>query len=278
MDAEYYTAEEAMKELKKPRSTFFKEVENGLIPSEIEAGRQRGRRYPKAAIDILAKRINRPKGREQGATHLVFSPSSIADLWAEVQIGTELYGANDIVSFDTLLQWRDVNSKMFMSVKEHGQVIGYSSLMPLEEKMLELLLQDRLREQDIPLKLIRQWTDPCISVYIASATIKQSSEPLQNRQRGRFLLRHTMKWALSLNKQFDIKNWYGIGATKEGQHLFEHLMFKEITSLYDGKRKGYLKEDIEQPIKLIDKLLSERDKKPQTNSKEDFSDGQTGTL
>jgi len=262
MDAKYYTAEEAMKELKKPRSTFFKEVENGLIPSEIEAGRQRGRRYPKAAIDVLAKRINQPKGREKGTNSLVFSPSSIADLWTEVQIGTELYGAEDIVSFDTLLEWRDVNNKMFMSMKEYGQVLGYSSLMPLDEKTLLPLLQDKIREQDIPIKSIRQWTDPQISVYIATVTVKPSGRQLHDKEHGRFLLRQTVKWALSLNKQFEIKNWYGIGATREGQQLFEHLTFKEITSLHDGRRKGYWIDNIEQPVKLIDGLLAEMDRKP----------------
>ncbi len=262
MNTEYYTAEEAMRELKKPRSTFFKEVENGLIPSEIETGRQRGRRYPKTAIDILAKRLHRPKGKDRGPTHLIFSPSSVADLWSEVQIGTELYGADDIVSFDTLLEWRDANDEMFMNLKDQGQVVGYSSLMPLDENTLMPLLQDKIREQDIPLKSIKQWTDPQLSVYVATVTIKPSGKQQQDKERGRFLIRQTVKWALSLNRQFNIKNWYGIGATKEGQHLFESLGFKEITSLYDGERKGYQIEDIKQPVKLINGLLAEMDRKP----------------
>ncbi len=262
MNAEYYTAEEAMKELKKPRSTFFKEVENGLIPSELEEGRQRGRRYPKSAIDVLAKRLYAPKSKDKKPTHLIFSPSNVADLWTEVQIGTELYGADDIVSFDTLLEWRDINDEMFMNLKDQGQVVGYSSLMPLDEKTLIPLLQDKIREQDIPLKAIKQWIDPQISVYIATVTIRPSGKKSQDKERGRFLIRQTVKWALSLNRQFNIKNWYGIGATKEGQHLFNSLGFEEITSLYDGERKGYKIEDIKQPVKLINGLLAEMDRKP----------------
>jgi len=262
VNTEYYTADEAMKELKKPRSTFFKEVENGLIPSEIEEGRQRGRRYPKKAIDILAQRINRPKSKDKGPTHLIFSPSSIADLWSEVQIGTELYGADDIVSFDTLLEWRDINDEMFMNLKDQGHVVGYSSLMPIDENILIPLLQDRIREQDIPIKSIRQWTDPQLAVYIATVTVRPSGKQQQDKERGRFLIRQTVKWALTLNRQFNIKSWYGIGATKEGQHLFESLGFEEITSLYEGERKGYRVQDIKQPVKLINALLAELDRKP----------------
>lgn len=262
MNAEYYNAEEAIKVLRKPRSTFFKEVENGLIPSEIEEGRQRGRRYPKKAIDVLAKRISNIKSKDRGPTHLVVSPSSIADLWAEVQIGTELYGEDDIVPFEMLLEWRDTNDEMFMSLKDQGQVVGYSSLMPIEEKILLPLLHDKVRERDIPIKSIRQWTDPEISVYIATVTVKPSGKAQLDRERGRFLIRQTVKWALSLNRQFNIKNWYGIGATKEGQHLFESLGFEEIVSLDNGERKGYCIEDIKQPVKLINGLLAEMDRKP----------------
>ena len=133
MISEYYTAEEAMQKLNKPRSTFFREVENGFIPYELDEGRQRGRRYPKPAIDVLARRIPKMRAKEKGPTHLIFSPSSIADSWAEVQIGTELYGEDDIVPFETLLEWRDVNDEIYMSLKDHNQVVGYASLMPIEE-------------------------------------------------------------------------------------------------------------------------------------------------
>src|SRR6266566_8042216 len=157
MSIEYYTAEQAMQMLKKPRSTFFKEVENGLIPSELEEGRKRGRRYPKQAIDVLARRINRTRAKEKGPTHLIFSPSSIADSWAEVQIGTELYGEDDIVPFETLLEWKDINDEIFMALKDRGQVVGYSSLIPIEESILTRLIQDKIRERDIPTRAIKEW-------------------------------------------------------------------------------------------------------------------------
>ncbi len=70
-------------------------------------------------------------------------------------------------------------------------------------------------------------------------------------------MRHTIKWVLSLDRQFDIKNWYGIGATKEGQSIFERLGFTEILSLYDGERKGYYTEDVKKPVKLMSHFLKE---------------------
>ena len=256
MEPQYYTTEEAMKKLNKPRSTFFKEVENGLIPFDLEPGRQRGRRFPKEAIDVMARR-QQVKFKQKGPTHLVFSPSSPADVWVEVQIGRELYGDDDIVSFETLLEWRDINDEIFMSVKDGSQVVGYSSLMPLEEGILLPLIQDKIREQNIPIKSIKQWTDPRLSVYVSSVTVKPSGNLERDEIIAAFLIKQTTKWALSLNRQFNIKNWYGIGATPKGQRLLSGLGFTEIVNINDGERKGYLLEDIKQAARVVNKLLKE---------------------
>ncbi|MHB8597483.1 MAG: MerR family transcriptional regulator [Ktedonobacteraceae bacterium] len=258
MDTEFYTAEEAMQKLNKPRSTFFKEVENGLIPFELEPGRQRGRRFPRQAIDILAKR-QQTRFKQSGPTHLIFSPSSPADIWAEVQIGIELYGEDDIVPFETLLEWRDVNDEMYMSVKDRGRVAGYTSLMPIDESIMPPLIQDKIRERDIPTKSIKQWTDPHLSVYIASVTIKPTGNARRDKELGRFLIKNTVKWALALHRQYDIKNWYGIGATSAGQHLFEALGFTEIASVHEGERRGYILKEVKNPVNLINMFLKGAD-------------------
>ena len=142
-------------------------------------------------------------------------------------------------------------------INDRGQVVGYASLMPLEESIMLPLLQDKIRERDIPLKSIRQWTDPRLCVYIATVTVKPSGHKKIDTERGSALIRHTVKWAHSVQRQYDIKNWYGIGATKEGQHLFEKLGFEEMVSLYNGERKGYCAHNIKQPVKLINQLLAE---------------------
>jgi hypothetical protein len=259
MDVSYYTAEGAMRKLNKPRSTFFKEVENGLIPFELEPGRQRGRRFPKQAIDILARRQH-TKYKHKGPTHLIFSPSSPADMWTEIQIGISLFGEDDIVPYEKILEWRDINDEMHMSVKDRGQIVAYSCLMPLEESVTLPLIQDKIRERDIPSKAIRQWTDPQLSVYISSLTVKPTGNANRDKELGRFTIKHTVKWALSLYRQFDIKNWYGIGATPEGQALFEALGFAEIASTHEGKRKGYILQDVRNPARLINIFLKDTEK------------------
>lgn len=256
MSEQYYTLEEVIEKLKKSRSTVLREANSGLIPHEYEPGKTKGRRYPKQAIDALAE-IQRRKKPSVEKERLVFSPSTPNDSWAEVSIGRELYGEDDIVPFKRLLEWREVNNEMYMSLKENGRVVAYSSLMPLEEEVIVSLLEDKIRERDIPDVAIRQWTEPRLSVYIASITVKPSGNKKRDKERGAMLIRHTIKWALSLDRQSDLKNWYGIGATEEGQSLFERLGFTKIVSLYDGERNGYYLEDVKKPVKLIDQILRE---------------------
>jgi len=40
------------------------------------------------------------------------------------------------VPYEILLEWRDINEEMFMSVKDEDRVVAYSSLMPLDENIL----------------------------------------------------------------------------------------------------------------------------------------------
>jgi hypothetical protein len=131
--------------------------------------------------------------------------------------------------------------------------------MPIDENIIRPLLEDTIRERDIPVHAIKIWTEPKLSVYVATVTIKPSENAGQDLWRGKLLLKHTIKWALTLQRQYDIKNWYGIGATEKGQRLFEALGFQEIVSLYNGQRKGYFLENATlQPVRILNQMLEEQ--------------------
>jgi predicted DNA-binding transcriptional regulator AlpA len=70
MEKQYYKPEEVMKLLNKSRSTFYREVEDGTIPSELEEGRKRGRKFPKEAIDAMVD-IEKKKGRNKRGPDII---------------------------------------------------------------------------------------------------------------------------------------------------------------------------------------------------------------
>jgi predicted DNA-binding transcriptional regulator AlpA len=254
-EPEYYTAEEAMKALGMKKSKFYQEVEDGKIPFELPAGKNIGMRFPKEGIEIIAKRERKEKARKK-TVNLTFEPSTTADVWTAVNNARQLYGPDDIISFERALEWRDINPDISMSVKQGKHLAGMVTYLPLDEQLILALLRDNIRERDIPDQAIRQWTDPQVSVYIAGIASVPSNDPQIDSLRGRFLLRHAIKWAITLTAQYDVKNWYSIGVTSQGQAIAEALGFREILSLEEGKRKGYVLDSmLTRPTRLVQRYL-----------------------
>lgn len=254
MSTQDYTAEEAMAVLKMPRSTFFKEVEKGNVPSVLDPGRKRGRRYPKEAIDIYAILLHKQK---RPPLDFSFSRATNADIWVAIENARRLYGDNDIIPYKKVLEWRFINDEMTMILKDHDIFAGSSTIMPIDEPVIKSLLKDEIRERDIPDKAIRRWTDLKLSAYIASVAIVSSGDEKKDTYRGWFLLQHTIKWTIALYHQYDIKKFYSIGVTATGQNILERMGFREINSLEGGKRKGYILEDISKPTRLMSRFLDE---------------------
>jgi hypothetical protein len=244
-----------LKILGRKKSTLYREIEEGKIPFDLPSEKKIGMRFPKEGLDTIAKRERKERSEKQ-SVHLRFEPSTTSDLWSAVNNARRIYGPEDIISFERALEWRDINPDISMSIKRGKVLAGMVTFLPLDEAIVLALLRDDIRERDIPDEAIRQWTDQQISVYVAGiATISSENQQL-NSLYGRFLLGHAIKWGIVLTAQYDIKNWYGIGVTSEGQQILKALGFQEILSLEDGMRKGYvLNSATAQPTRLVRRYL-----------------------
>lgn len=251
MDAQNYTADEAMAILKMPRSTFFKEVEKGNVPSLLEPGKRRGRRYPKEAIDVYALLLHRQK---MPPLDFSFTRATNADIWVAVDNARRLEGEADSIPYQKALEWRLINDKMTMALKDHRSFAGSSTVMPMDEPVITSVLRGEIRERNIPDKAIRRWTDPHLSVYIAWVSVLESGDKKRDTYRGWFLLQHTIKWVIALYRQYDLKKVYAVGGTPEAQTILERMGFTQLNTP-GGKRKGFLLEDVSEPTTLLSRFL-----------------------
>jgi len=250
---EYYTAEEAMKVLNMTKTLFYRKVNDGDIPFEIDLGRKRGKRFPKIAIDFLAK-LNKKERALPTKSPLSLTPSTVAELWNGLEITRQLYGSEyeaHEVSFETLMEWRSINPDIYMSLKEGDQLVGSVTFIPMEERIAKAVINGNLKEKDIPVRAIKKWTEPNISVYIPTIEVVPTGNIHRDRERGMYLLRHTIKWAVIMIIQHDIKNWYAIGATPDGKSILEALGFSKI----NDDTNGYALEGKKEPVKLIGMYL-----------------------
>src|SRR5260221_13953336 len=104
MQENYYKPEEVMKLLGISKATLNRRAEEGSIPTELEPGRKRGRKYPKEAIDAHVKLL-KPKDK----TELTFGPATNSELWESYKNHFNMYEPEDIVTYDRLLEWREAN-------------------------------------------------------------------------------------------------------------------------------------------------------------------------
>lgn len=265
MERQFYTAEEAMKLLNMAKTTFYKEVEAGTIPSILERGRTRGRKFPKEAIDAHVRLLYR--GSHVNRT---FDKATNADLWTAIEYDRELYGDEDIISYRRALEWKEKNNEIFMMLKEGDELAGTVTFVPLEESTIHALINDKIREKRIPDWAIRKWSDSELSVYAATISIFPTGNVVTDKERGRSLLFHTIQWGLSLAQQHDIKNWYAVAATDEGEKLLRKLGFhalenetpegkklvKELgITLSPNQRKGYYLKDLKKAMPIVQEIF-----------------------
>src|SRR5437588_7194282 len=146
-----------------------------------------------------------------------------------------------------------------MSAREGGKRIGGVTILPLAEDVIKSLIDGRIRERNIDPWAIRKWSDKNLTAYIPSISIHHTGDKQKDRERGHFIIRSAIRWAISLDRQYDIKKWYAIAATPEGEKLVNHLGFEKIA----GKRDAYLLTDLKKatkPIKtFIERLEEERE-------------------
>ena len=241
------TAEQASKLLGISLSTFYRGVKEGIYPS-VKDGR--GRKFPRAAIE--ASRLV-----QQNATEgLSFRRATNADIWRRWERNMKIYGEEDMVSYQRALEWRTRNPDICMSAYDTGEMYGGVVIMPIDEPVILSLARDEIREKDIPLASIHAWSDKGLSSYVPTISIIPSGDHERDARRAAFLIKNTVRWAISLHLQHDIKNWYTIGTTPEGRAISEALGFQEFLSLENGERKAYRLNAIEQGSTMLKRFIA----------------------
>lgn len=261
MNTDFYNAKEAIEILKLPTTTFYRKVKEGEIPHK---GKRPNMQFPKEAIDALAE----TETEEEEKNILRFKLSTLDDAWKKQEITKQPYPDEDAVPFKTVVTWRKRNSEISMHVEENGKILGWTTFLPLEEEIIIDIVNNRLKEKDIPPAAVKKWTDTQISVYIPIIEVVETKDKQKDKETGFFLLRNTVRWAIALMLQHDIKRWYGVGTSPEGQMILEALGFKLLTSFDEGERKGYMLEAKAEPVRLITHFLRSMEEQNQRSMEE----------
>jgi excisionase family DNA binding protein len=243
-----YSAKEAAQKLNLAPTTFYRKVNDGHIPYRIG---QKPKRFPKEAIDAIAE----VEAKDKQAARLLFKVSPQGDLWTKREIIKQVHGVEDPIPYKTALEWQKKNKKIFMQVNKGEQILGWVTFLPLAEELITALIEGKMKEEDIAPEAVKKWDDSEISVYIPTLEVAKTTNEPADKATAVCLIRNTIKQAIKLREQYDIENWYAIAPNSEGQKLLEALGFQQVTSLDEGKRKGYKLENLARPSDLLRKFL-----------------------
>src|SRR5215469_705008 len=227
----YYTAEEAMKKLGIPRSTFYELVKANQIP-KIDVPSRRRAFYPGQRIDELAEQRARMLDKvAQTPGRFVFVLPQRDDLEQLVDIERMFFHESIIVPPEEQQKQLCYNPEAIHVLRDSktNTVVGGVSISPIKPDVLEKLIGLEIDEAQIkPEDFLPYTTDPPLDCYIIDFVVRPD---LIATYYGRKLLQATLDYFIELlNRGVVIRRIYAAAVTKSGEQLAKDLHFKLLQS------------------------------------------------
>jgi hypothetical protein len=143
----FYSAAQAIKKLRIPRSSFYDMVEKGKIEKITPPHRSDGY-YRKAQIDDMV-RAQEMFILQYATKNAIFERATPDDALGIYDVGVSLWGTAGTPTVETRLDWYKSNPDIDYVVKQEGVVTGYVSLMPLKHETIEQLLSGEKRGWEV---------------------------------------------------------------------------------------------------------------------------------
>ncbi len=229
-----YSASEAIKRLKVPRSSFYEMIEKGTIKKVTLPGRSDSY-YLKAAIDSLAKA--RELFTAKYATDApTFSKATEEDIKGIYEVALSLWGTRGTYPYEQRLARYKKNTDIYYVLKYIDIVVGFSTLMPIKPKSVEEILEtgkpgyEVIKLDDI---LPFSTTEPIEYLFLEIAIRDDAPKPKQ----------HAMHLISATSNEIDnfakkgvtFKKLWATSRTEDGINISKKLGFKETPLPPDGK-------------------------------------------
>lgn len=245
-----YTAQEAISTIGIPATTFYSQVNAGLIRKIVPTGRKEGY-YSKAEIDLYAR--NRRAFSEQYQDEkLDFGLALVEDLPAIRELTASVSGGYaHAVPEEILKAWIRKNPQSVHILRTGSEIVGYISMFPLPEDTLMLRLQGKLMNRTLPIDDIQTFVSNRVqSLYIAEMAVRHAPEHIKDnepdpshpdplaRQRGARLIKEAAYFVADLERQGTvISNLYAVGTTPFGIEMSRSFGMLPM-DLPEGVREG----------------------------------------
>ena len=225
----FYTAEQAVRKLGMPKTTFFHYVRTGKIKKVVPPGQKEGY-YPKKIIDDMVR------ARELVILEYAVEPSSFMratdeDIQGIYDLCVSLFGITETPSYETMLSWQQKNPNTYYVVKQEDIVTGYIGFLHLNKETTSYIMSPATRGIPKPPSTeVDPFTSnqPIHGLWVGIA-VRPNLSPLQARLNGRHLITGGIGVLEDLaRKHMPVMKLYATARTNDGARLSRKLGFKEI--------------------------------------------------
>jgi len=237
-DKKYYTAKEAEEILGMTYSALRNQVDAGNIRSIIVPGRQQAV-YTKTDVDQLAKDLQ-VFFAIRDSTRTSFRKATKSDIPKCIEIGMASHPnaqQQGLTTLETRLSWLEKNPDLYYVIEQDGEIVGYTSIIPLEPEKIKEILDSRELTMDITPDEIEEFKPgKPLHIFIATMRTKPNISKVQKRIYGVRLIGGLISTIIGmLENEVKIQAFYGNSDTVDGIRIMRHMGFTEIPSVTDSK-------------------------------------------
>jgi Helix-turn-helix domain len=262
----YYTAGEAIRKLKIPKSTFYDLVKKGDIPGGVKVPLRKQALYRKSDIDkLVEERSKYLDDLQQEPERLTLRPPNRADLEQLRTIDLMVFHEETLITPEKQLERFKYNPEAILVLKDTrtDAVLGGITISPIKQEVIERLINLEIDVTHIEPEDYQPYvTDYPQDCYVASMVVRPG---IGERFYAGRLMKATLDYLIGLlDKGAIIRRIYTVATTEKGdklaQNLHMTLLARETQPAFEEFRRPYVLDLAvkESKSKLVERYLAQR--------------------
>lgn len=233
----YLTAGEVKKMLGITDGMLYNFIDNGALERIIPPGRKQGV-YRRNQVEQLARDLQ-VFINTRNESHITFEKATTDDLPILIEIGTSTYPGNrqGIASLETRLKWFSKNPDMYYLVRDQGEIVGYTAIIPMTPDKIQRILEEKEFLKDVQPEEIEEFKPgKPLHIYISTMRTKKGISKLQKRSYGVRLIGGLITTFIQMiDDGITIHALYARSETVDGIRALKNMGFTQISATRDYK-------------------------------------------
>lgn len=239
----YYTMAEVKRFLGISNDALYNYVENGALERVIPPGKKQGL-YRRSQVDQLARDLQVfLSTRDERKT--IFRKAEKTDMPACLEVfatshpraSQQRVTPSDNTVLTTRLSWLDKNPDIFYVIEHDGEIVGFTSIIPLKPEKIEEVMNSRNLVMNIVPDDIEEFKPgKPLHIYIGTMRTIPNISRLEKRSYGVRLIGGVISTIIDmLERGIDLRAFYAKSEAVDGIRALKHMGFSEIPSATESR-------------------------------------------